>query len=199
MKNLIVNLWKGYKPSDLIGVNMIVMVAGVYGVGKSTVSNKLSEDFNIKFHSASDLIKAEKGYSTWDKDKKTDQVKNNQEYLIKAINKMSGDDFLLDGHFCLINKNGNIENIDFSTIKKLHINAVLLLKENPGIISRRLFDRDKVLWDESFISKMQESEESQAKLFTHENNIPFSSMYVNNYNAIKKFITKSFYIRKENE
>lgn len=178
---------------------MIVMVAGVYGVGKSTVSNKLSEDFNIKFHSASDLIKAEKGYSTWDKDKKTGQVKNNQEYLIKAINKMSGEDFLLDGHFCLINKKGNIENIDFFTIKKLHIDAVLLLKENPGIISRRLFDRDKVLWDESVISKMQENEESQAKLFTHENNIPFSSMYVNNYNAIKKFITKSFYIRKDNE
>ncbi|WP_418889474.1 AAA family ATPase [Pectobacterium brasiliense] len=47
---------------------MIVMVAGVYGVGKSTVSNKLSKDFNIKFYSASDLIKAEKGYSNWDKD-----------------------------------------------------------------------------------------------------------------------------------
>ncbi|WP_233959234.1 ATP-binding protein [Pectobacterium versatile] len=178
---------------------MIVMVAGVYGVGKSTVSNKLSKDFNIKFYSASDLIKTEKGYSNWDKDKKTDQVKNNQEYLIAAINKMSGYDFLLDGHFCLINKDGNIENIDIFTIKQLDIDAVLLLKEEPGIISRRLFDRDKIFWDERFISKMQENEEAQAKLFTNENDIPFSSMYVNNYNDIKKFITKLFYIRKGNE
>ncbi|OBU10765.1 ATP-binding protein [Morganella psychrotolerans] len=169
---------------------MIVMIAGVYGVGKSTICNKLSNDLKIKFFSASELIKSEKGFITWDKYKKTDQISSNQDFLVNAINRMSGIDFLLDGHFCLLDKEGNIKKIEFDVIDKLNIGAVLLLKESTDVICNRLMDRDKISWDESLIIQMQEIEEKQAFKFTTEYNLPFKSFYVSDYEVIKKIHTK---------
>jgi len=178
---------------------MIVMVAGVYGVGKSTICSKLSDDLKLNFYSASELIKNEKGFSTWDKNKKTGEIKKNQDYLYNAINKKESENFLLDGHFCLRNKNDKIEMIDFKSIQNLGIKAVLLLKENPEIICNRLMNRDDVLWSKDFISELQNTEEIQAINYTKENIIPFSSNFVNEYDAIKNFVAKSFHLRTSDE
>jgi len=178
---------------------MIVMVAGVYGVGKSTICSKLSDDLKLNFYSASELIKNEQGFSTWDKNKKTGKIKKNQDYLFNAINKKANENFMLDGHFCLRNKNDKIEIIDFKSIQRLGIKAVLLLKEEPEIICNRLMNRDDVLWSRDFIADLQNTEEEQAISYTKENIIPFSSNFVNEYDAIKDFLVKSFSLRTSDE
>ncbi|PLV53274.1 ATP-binding protein [Erwinia sp. B116] len=175
-----------------LGGTMIVMVAGVYGVGKSTVCNKLSKDLMIDFFSASELIRSEKGSITWGKDKKTDEISSNQHYLINAISRMLDDDFLLDGHFCLLDKEGLVKRIEFDIIRELNIGAVLFLQENPEIICKRLMDRDKIYWDEEVIEKMQKVEGEQALMFTEKYNLPFNSAYVTDYEEIKKFIKISY-------
>lgn len=179
------------------GVKMIILIAGVYGVGKSTVCRKLSDEMQLNFYSASELIKKEKGSSSWDKSKKTDQIGDNQEFLITAINKIAYKDFLLDGHFCVINKQGHIENIDLSSIKRISIGAVLLLKEEPEIIALRLLNRDEIAWEKNLISEMQENEIRQAKIFANENSIPFSTVDARNYSDIKKNIITFFSSNKD--
>lgn len=169
---------------------MIVMIAGVYGVGKSTICSKLSNDLKLNYYSASELIKAEQGFSTWDKNKKTGGIKRNQDYLYNAINKKVNENFMLDGHFCLRNKSDDIEIIDFKYIRKLGIEAILLLKEEPEVICNRLINRDGVIWSKDFIFDMQEKEEEQAIKFAKENLIPFSSNFVNEYDFIKSFVEK---------
>lgn len=171
---------------------MIIMIAGVYGVGKSTVCRKLSDEMQLNFYSASELIKKEKGSSSWDKSKKTDQIGNNQKYLMAAIKKIACEDFLLDGHFCVINKKGFIENINLSTIKKIGIGAVLLLKEDPDIIALRLLSRDEVVWEKNLIAEMQENEIRQAKKFANENLIPYAIVDTKNYSGIKNHIMTFF-------
>ncbi|QHQ19925.1 AAA family ATPase [Pectobacterium brasiliense] len=178
---------------------MIVMVAGVYGVGKSTICSKLSNDLKLNFYSASELIKAEQGFSTWDKNKQTGGITKNQDYLYNAINKKANENFMLDGHFCLRNKSETIEIINFKSIKNLGIKAVLLLKEDPDIICDRLMNRDGITWSKDFIFNMQKTEEEQAINYTKENSIPFSSRFVNEYNAIKDFVEKSFFLRTNDE
>ncbi|URL15701.1 ATP-binding protein [Pantoea ananatis] len=171
---------------------MIILIAGVYGVGKSTVCRKLSDEMQLNFYSASELIKKEKGSSNWDKSKKTDQIGNNQEFLMTAIKKIACKDFLLDGHFCVINKQGHIENIDLSSIKKISIGAVLLLKEDPEIIALRLLNRDEVAWEINLISELQENEITQAKKFANENSISLAIVDAKNFFDIKKNIIAFF-------
>lgn len=168
------------------------MIAGVYGVGKSTICNKLSLELNLKFFSASELIKLEKGSVTWSENKKTDQIDSNQEYLVNAVNKLSGDDFLLDGHFCLLDTEGNINKLNFNIINSLNLGAILLIKESAEIICNRLLIRDKKTWDKIIVSELLQVEEEQASNFARENNLPFKSIYSSDYLAIKNFVS-NFY------
>ncbi len=168
------------------------MIAGVYGAGKSTICKRLSLELNLKFFSASELIKSERGSVTWCENKKTDKIESNQQYLVNAVNKLKRVDFLLDGHFCLLDGEGNIIKLNFNVINKLNLGAILLLKENAEVICKRLLTRDNKFWDEITLSELLHVEEEQASKFAIENNIPFESFYSSDYCEIKGFISSLY-------
>ena len=85
----------------------ILFVAGVYGVGKTTLCEVISQSFNIPSFSASELI-SEKNNEVYGDNKYVIDSNRNQDILIEQVNKINEDSFILNGNFCLKAKNEKI-------------------------------------------------------------------------------------------
>lgn len=137
----------------------MIFVSGVHGVGKSYFCKRLNEDIGIESYASSDLIGQKKNVS-FTTDKKIAGIDDNQNYLITAVEalKKEGDFFVLDGHFCLLDNEGEITRIPEQTFIDLKPEAIVLLTERPQIICERRFARDKVKVDIEQICRFQEAE-----------------------------------------
>ena len=123
----------------------MIFVSGVHGVGKSYFCNLVKELTGIETYSACTLI-AEKKQSGFAKDKLIPDIDDNQQFLLLAVNelKASGRDFILDGHFCLLNASNKVQRISYDTFAMLKPDAIVLLTENPEIIVSRRRKRDGI-------------------------------------------------------
>ncbi len=52
--------------------------------------------------------------------------------------------FILDGHFCLLNALGEVQHISYDIFTMLRPDAIVLLTENPEIIASRRRKRDGI-------------------------------------------------------
>lgn len=90
----------------------MIFVSGIHGVGKTYFCNMVKDKLGINNYSASQLIagRREKGFSA---DKFVSDIDDNQVLLLNAINELrqTGEEFILDGHFCLLNEEGVITRI----------------------------------------------------------------------------------------
>lgn len=100
----------------------LIFIAGVYGVGKSTLCEKISETLNIPFYSSGDLISCANGES-YGTNKIVKDKKQNQNILIDAINQIRLDfpSILLAGHFCIFDKNAKVDILPEETFSQLNI------------------------------------------------------------------------------
>ena len=83
----------------------IIFVAGIYGVGKSTLCERLGLSIGIPCYSAGDLISALNG-ETYGRNKTVVNKEKNQDILVAAVNDRLQKDtaFILAGHFCIFDK-----------------------------------------------------------------------------------------------
>ena len=81
----------------------ILFVAGVYGVGKTTLCDILSEKYLISSYSSSELI-SKCNHEEYGKNKYVTNSNRNQEILVNQVNKIKDESFILNGHFCLKEK-----------------------------------------------------------------------------------------------
>lgn len=88
----------------------VIFIAGTYGVGKSTLCDKLCRKLNIPAFSAGDLISEING-ETYGKNKVVKNKIANQNILISAVEKKLSlyPTFLLAGHFCIFDKSDEVE------------------------------------------------------------------------------------------
>ncbi len=118
-----------------------IFLGGIHAVGKTTFATKY---FSKKFQcvSASSLIKDAKGEVP--KDKKVGHVTENQWLLVSEFKKLKsrGHRIVLDGHFCLINKDGKFEKLPLELFRALELSHIVLLELNPETIQKRLLLRD---------------------------------------------------------
>ena len=137
----------------------MIFISGVHGVGKSYFCNLLKERLGISAYTASQLI-AEAKQSGFSPDKKIADINQNQLYLLEAVDnlKSQGTEFLLDGHFCLLNTDGEITRIPEETFTQLNPDAIVLLTEDPDIIAQRRFERDRVEHKPDDIDRFQKAE-----------------------------------------
>lgn len=139
----------------------MIFISGVHGVGKSYFCNILKERFGIASYSASSLIEERKkaGFSA---DKLVSDIDENQFYLLDAVNelKATGDEFLLDGHFCLLNQSGAFTRISLDTFTTLSPDAIVLLTEDPSVIAKRRQNRDGV---EHFTAEIKAFQDEEIK------------------------------------
>lgn len=153
-----------------------ILFSGVHGVGKGFFLEKIKkeiEEYNI--YSASTLIEkyqpsTDAGY------KKVRNVKNNQDILIKAMKEAKLKDensFILDGHLCIFDTEGNVVRIPEKFFYETQIEGIVLLQDCPDLILGRINARDgKEIRIES-IEKMQHEEQKFAEELWEKYKIPY--------------------------
>ena len=151
----------------------MIFISGIHGVGKTFFCNLVKERLGIKSYSASKLI-ADKKKSGFTLDKLVTDIDENQLYLLEAIKDLRSNtgDFLLDGHFCLLNQDGIITHIPVSTFTMLAPDLIILLTEEPSIIVKRRKERDNINYLISDIKEFQDKEIEYAKEVSELLNIP---------------------------
>lgn len=151
----------------------MIFISGVHGVGKTYFCEKLKAVVGIECYSASQLIEQRKQivFST---DKKIVDIGSNQNYLLEAVAELNEKNsfFVLDGHFCLLDREGTITRIPEQTFIDLQPEAVVLLTEKPEIIVERRMKRDGIRGDIEAIRRFQEEEMIYAKEMSDKIGIP---------------------------
>lgn len=139
-------------------VNALIFVGGIHGVGKTSWCKKMSVHLGMLYFSASELIAKERT-DILSRDKKVYQVEENQRLLTNAVRRLrSSQAFLLDGHFCLLNKRNEVEKVPYQTFVDLNPSGIVILRDDVHSIHERLYDRDTRHYDLSFLEKFQKEE-----------------------------------------
>lgn len=142
----------------------MIFVSGVHGVGKTFFCNRVKEQRGINTYSASKLI-AEKRNIGFSADKIVSDIDENQSLLLEAIDELreTGNEFILDGHFCLLESDGLISRIPMDTYTSLRPDKIILLTEQPSVIVARRFQRDGIVVEEADVDSFQREEMAYAK------------------------------------
>lgn len=165
----------------------MLFIGGIHGVGKSVFCKKISEYLNIPHFSSSELINKQKKENLRT-DKKVADAEKNQDFLLDALDKqdVKGGTFLLDGHFCLLNKEGSIVKISEETFEKLSPNVLIVLTNDPAVICERLFKRDGVKYDLHFLSRFQTKEIEYANELSVKLDVPICILNSDNMEQNKQ-------------
>lgn len=172
----------------------VIFLAGVHGVGKGFFGTPAAISMGIAHLTASQLIREEKGQTTWGSDKQTSELDDNQLALICAVGKrrLTHPNLLLDGHFVLRNVQGLLTPLATSVFKELHLTGVILLTEEANIIASRLALRDKGTPDVQAISELAAAELTHAQAVCNELELPLIAIHAptlaNVTDAIKRLI-----------
>lgn len=173
----------------------MILISGIHGVGKTFLCNKIERQLGIKSFTASELIKK---YSPniilHSKTMSDAAIEQNQSILVYAVNTIKNkyDDFILDGHLCLINNSGIIIRISQKTFVDLNPNMLIILTEDAHVISRQRYERDKIKQPISLINSFQHEEISYGKEIANLLNIPiYISTGSNDIRNIIEIITNS--------
>ena len=166
----------------------IVFVGGIHGVGKGTFCNDISKKFNLEHLTASEGLK-------WNeisdlKNKKVKDISSTQERLINnlAIIVKPNQNYLLDGHFTLLNSNGIPQKIEDETFVGINPISIILLTCKARTILSRLTNRDDSKYDLRTIQKMKEMEVEHANHISKKLNIPLFEIKDNDSQLVYNYL-----------
>lgn len=140
----------------------ILFMAGSYGVGKSTLSNGITQKLGIKAFSASELIAPRNGES-YGANKLVKDSSRNQEILISEMKKIEYDFWVLNGHFCIKGPENTVIKLEDEFFLQMNLSCILLITANPSLVYNNLLKRDQLPYSLSYITKLQNEEMEQAK------------------------------------
>lgn len=151
-----------------------IFIAGIHGVGKTTMCQAYSEKHPCVHKSASQLIKEAKATAIEANSKQVKDIDGNQQILIESVNKIrqSGNDLLLDGHFAILNSENKPIALETNVFSDLGINAVIVISDDPDSITKRLESRDDKSSKAIDVTQFQNLEISRAKEVANELNLP---------------------------
>lgn len=151
----------------------VLFLAGIYGVGKSTLGEALSQSQGLPFYSAGDLISQVNGEIYGANKAVTDKL-GNQDILAMQIKQLLEKDkkILLAGHFCIANKQGEVDCLPMDVFKKLQIEKIVLLEAEEDQIADHLQVRDAKKYSPELISTLVHEEREMAYAVAAELNCP---------------------------
>lgn len=154
-------------------MNGLYFIAGVYGVGKSTLCEKISTILGIPFYSSGDLISNVNG-ELYGANKVVKDKTQNQNILVSAVNQLylRYPTMLLAGHFCIFDKNTKVDILPEDVFPQLKILKIILLEANEEIIINHLSKRDNKFYSKEQIIELQLIERTQALKIASELEIP---------------------------
>lgn len=162
----------------------IIFVSGVHGVGKSTLCGNLSEKFGWAHYSCSDLIKENSDYV--ESSKLVSTADRNQQALLMGLSKLTQEVVLLDGHFCLLDKDEQVIELPFEVFDAISPSAILLATCDEEMIHQRLELRGGHVLALGKIVELQQHEVERSKSYCYDINCqlieycspsPFDDLY----------------------
>ncbi len=155
----------------------VLFVAGVYGVGKTTISNEVSKKMSIPVYTASELISHSNG-EIYGANKTVADINGNQYTLINAVNNVLENNglIILNGHFCILGKKGEVEALPEFVFEKIHLSCIILLEADCDTIWRNLSNRDGKKYELETLELLKRQERESAfriselfkkKIFVH--------------------------------
>lgn len=169
----------------------LIFVGGIHGVGKGTICRNVCSKNELNHLTASDVLKWEE-IST-PQNKLVKDFTFTQDRLIENLKKIiiPNKKYILDGHYCLLDKEGKPERINQLTFELINPFALVLVTGNVGEIKDRLDKRDNVSYDINLLEDFQNIELEYAQ---------FLSKFLNKQllviNKVTEHILKD-YIRNE--
>jgi adenylate kinase len=153
---------------------MNIFVAGIHGVGKTYLASRLPAGSGLLHTSASKLIKEELALPDWNVDKRVADVDRNQAALANAVarHNANGMALLLDGHFVLLNTEGEFVKLGTDVFKALNLSAVLLIEADPKVVETRVQNRDDLRRDSEWLTNFMAKERAQAEVVCRELKVP---------------------------
>lgn len=141
----------------------VIYIAGVYGVGKSTLCEKISRLTNLPFYSAGDLISEQVG-ETYGENKKVRNKEHNQDVLIECINKkmIEVPTLIMAGHFCILGNDNRPEELPIFVYERMSISSIVLLEAEACEIIRNLEKRDNRKYSKELIDDFIKRERKYA-------------------------------------
>lgn len=144
--------------------NNIAFIGGIHGVGKSTACKSICDVTGLIHLTASTVLK-------WNEikqgaEKIVADINATQNRLIEGLKAVTGNDekYLLDGHYCLLNKMGKVQPVPIETFIQIAPYLLSLLIEDASIIQSRLENRDKKPYGINLLNEMQDHEISHAQI-----------------------------------
>jgi len=154
----------------------IIFVAGIHGVGKTSCCQSMVDIMGIPHFTASAIIKSEQATAIDNQTKSVKNVGANQTVLINGVKRilknLNDRPWLLDGHFCIWNINGQAEAIEPCVFQHLGVSKIIVFEDSPSEIHARLSDRDMSNYDVDKLRQIQEMELNQAQLVAKNLSIP---------------------------
>lgn len=139
----------------------IIFVGGVHGVGKSTFAAMTkSKCAQVNLLSCSQIINWENPAH-----KEVRNVCETQNNLLQNLPYFIDQDknYILDGHFCLLTEQGGIERVPMDVFETISPSLIVVLKDEPSVICRRLNQRDLHNYSLELITDFQREEIKYAK------------------------------------
>lgn len=150
----------------------IVFVGGVHGSGKSTLSRYLAGELPAVHKTAGELIReaatANLVVTVGAQGKAVPDVDANQEVLLRgllAFQSRTGADtrpLLLDGHFALMNPDGEVVEVSPEVFGVIAPVAVLLVEADAAVVRRRLAARAPEAPSDDLIAALAARERARA-------------------------------------
>lgn len=150
----------------------LYFIGGIHGVGKGTICKEIIKHHNFIHLSASEVLKWEE-ISSLDNKKVTD-FELSQNRLLNNLNKIidSNKNYLLDGHFCLLNSKNEPQKIDRETFIELNPKVFIIVIDKIEIIKDRLEKRDNKYYDTEILQDLQNLELEYSISLSKELSIP---------------------------
>jgi len=151
----------------------VVFAAGVHGVGKGYLCGSLAPIIDGEHITASSLIKNRKELGSA---KAISGIDANQAILVEELAKFDTAKpvVLLDGHFCLYNKEFEIEFLSPVLFKELNVSYIVMLICSPSVVIDRLMKRDQNIANLSIfhIEQLQNAELKHSRVISELLDIP---------------------------
>lgn len=177
--------------------NNLIFLAGIHGVGKGYFCDKIKEQVKIHIYGASQLIR--EGQGEIKTNKQVQNIQNNQDILIEQIEKKSQQGlFILEGHFCLIDKENNVQRIPALAFTQLNPKEIFLLEESAENIQKNLIARDSIKYDVDLISTFLIEERAYAVEMAKKLNIPIRIISHDEISIIITYLQKMVNIQQPN-
>lgn len=149
----------------------MIFLGGIHGVGKTSLLALVKQEYNISVFSASDLIANKKDFEYVQNKNRTD-IAGDQDILVQVIkDSIAERNYILDGHFCLLNSKGEVNRVPKQIFLELPIKKIFVLKAEISEIIQRLSKRDNKNYSYEEIRLFQESEIEYAEEIAYEKNI----------------------------